>query len=166
MQEVTRAIGPDFLYTILVEPGRSIVANAGLLVTRVEYIKITPDKNFAIIDAAMNDLIRPALYHSFHDIIPLRRCLDVTERQYDVVGPVCESADFLGKDRTLAIKEGDYLVVKSAGAYGFSMSSNYNTRPRAAEILVHKGEHQVIRARETVQDLFAHETKSPEGWGK
>jgi len=157
MREVDRAIGPDFPCTIVVEPGRSIVANAGLLLTRVEYIKTTPDKHFAVVDAAMNDLIRPALYQSYHEIVPLLPRANVAERVYDVVGPVCESADFLGKDRKLSVVEGDLLVVKSAGAYGFTMSSNYNTRPRAAEVLVYKKNSQLLRPREDVVALFSSE---------
>lgn len=158
MQEIDQVIGQDFPYTILVEPGRSIVANAGVLVTKIEYLKLTEHKNFAIIDAAMNDLIRPALYQAYHGIVPLCPRQDAPKRIYDIVGPVCESADFLGKGVELAVAEQDYLVVKSAGAYGFTMSSNYNSRPRPAEILVHKGTSQVIRPREKVADLFASES--------
>ena len=157
MREVDRVIGPDFPYTIIVEPGRSIVANAGLLMTRVEYIKATPDKHFVVVDAAMNDLIRPALYQSYHEIAPLVHRSNVAERVYDVVGPVCESADFLGKNRKLIVAEGDFLVVKSAGAYGFTMSSNYNTRPRAAEVLVYQKTSQLLRPREDVAALFLSE---------
>ena len=142
---------------ILIEPGRAIAANAGILLSEVQYLKESDDKNFAIVDAAMNDLIRPALYSAWQDIIP------VVQRQqastsYDVVGPVCETGDFLGKQRELAIQQGDLLAVRSAGAYGFSMSSNYNSRPRAAEILVDGEQTHLIRRRETLQELFFQET--------
>jgi len=142
---------------ILIEPGRAIAANAGILLSEVQYLKESDDKNFAIVDAAMNDLIRPALYSAWQDIIP------VVPRQqastsYDVVGPVCETGDFLGKQRELAIQQGDLLAVLSAGAYGFSMSSNYNSRPRAAEILVDGEQTHLIRRRETLQELFSQET--------
>ena len=121
---------------VLMEPGRAIVGNAGVLLTRVEYLKLTEDRHFAIVDAAMNDLLRPALYQSWQEIVPVE--LDETGQvqQYDIVGPVCETGDFLGKDRALVIKQGDLLAIKSAGAYGFTMSSNYNSRPRSAEIMV------------------------------
>jgi len=142
---------------ILIEPGRAIAANAGILLSEIQYLKESEDKNFAIVDAAMNDLIRPALYSAWQDIIP------VVPRQqastsYDVVGPVCETGDFLGKQRELAIQQGDLLAVRSAGAYGFSMSSNYNSRPRAAEILVDGEQTHLIRRRETLQELFSQET--------
>jgi diaminopimelate decarboxylase len=120
----------------MLEPGRAIVGNAGVLLTRVEYLKHTDHKDFAIIDAAMNDLLRPALYGAWQAIIPVHPRLDRAPRVYDLVGPVCETGDFLGKDRELALEPGDLLAVRSAGAYGFSMSSNYNSRPRAAEIMV------------------------------
>ncbi len=137
---------------LLLEPGRSIVANAGILLTRVEFLKCTPDKNFAIIDAAMNDLIRPALYSAWQQIEPVAPRQDVPARCYDLVGPVCETGDFLGKDRTLALQAGDLLAVRSAGAYGFTMSSNYNSRNRAAEIMVDGTTHRVVRLRETIED--------------
>ena len=142
---------------ILIEPGRAIAANAGILLTEVQYLKESEDKNFAIVDAAMNDLIRPALYSAWQDIIPV---IPRTQagRIYDVVGPVCETGDFLGKQRELAIRQGDVLAVRSAGAYGFTMSSNYNSRPRAAEILVDGERAHLIRRRETLQELFSQET--------
>lgn len=146
--------------TLLVEPGRSIAANAGIFVTRVEYLKHSEHKNFAIVDGAMNDLIRPALYGAWQEIIPAQKRGGAAQR-YDVVGPVCESGDFLGKDRDLVIAADDLLAVRSAGAYGFVMSSNYNTRPRAPEIMV-DGEHAyVIRRRETVDELLELEALLP-----
>ena len=138
---------------LMVEPGRSIAANAGVFVTRIEYLKCNEHKNFAIVDGAMNDLLRPALYGAWQKIIPVE-CSDDPSRpelQYDVVGPVCESGDFLGKDRPLRIAAGDLLAVRSAGAYGFVMSSNYNTRNRVAEVMVDGGAYQIVRARETVE---------------
>lgn len=145
-------------YELLLEPGRAIVANAGILLTTVEYLKNTPEKNFAVIDAAMNDLIRPALYSAWQNIIPVQPRSDVTEKTYDLVGAVCETGDFLGKDRPLAIQSGDILAVLSAGAYGFTMSSNYNTRPRAAEVMVSGSEVKLIRRRETLEDLLSLES--------
>lgn len=146
---------------LLFEPGRYIAANAGVLLTRIECLKINEGKSFAVVDAAMNDLIRPALYEAWMDIVP------VTPRQgsgrnYDVVGPVCETGDFLGKDRTLVVEEGDLLAVCSAGAYGFVMASNYNTRGRAAEVMVDGDRHHLVRRRETVTELFASEQVLPE----
>ncbi|GMQ84192.1 MAG: diaminopimelate decarboxylase [Gammaproteobacteria bacterium] len=141
---------------ILIEPGRAIAANAGILVTEVQYLKEGADKNFAIVDAAMNDLIRPALYSAWQDIIPVVPRSGGTVN-WEVVGPVCETGDFLGKDRGLAIRQGDLLAVRSAGAYGFTMSSNYNSRPRAAEILVDGADAHIIRARETIDSLFETE---------
>ncbi len=143
---------------ILVEPGRAIVGNAGVLVTEVEYLKPTEHKHFAIIDAAMNDLIRPALYQSFQSILPVTPRTDGDESEWDLVGPVCETGDFLGKGRSLNLKSGDFLAVMSSGAYGFTMSSNYNTRPRAAEVLVDDTRAHLIRPRETFEDLFGKET--------
>ncbi len=143
---------------IIMEPGRVIVGNAGLLLTRVLYIKETSAKKFAIVDAAMNDLLRPSLYQAHHDILPVCRVPNAPEEVLDVVGPVCESGDFLAQDRTLpAVKAGDLLAVMSAGAYGFTMASNYNSRPRAPEILVKGGESFVIRERETFDDLVRGE---------
>lgn len=146
---------------ILLEPGRAIVGNAGVLLTRVEYLKHTAHKDFAIIDAAMNDLLRPALYGAWQAIIPVQPRLDKTPRLYDLVGPVCETGDFLGKDRELALEAGDLLAVRSAGAYGFSMSSNYNTRPRAAEIMVDGKNVHVVRDRETLDDMLRGERVLP-----
>ncbi|NTV42495.1 MAG: diaminopimelate decarboxylase [Syntrophobacteraceae bacterium] len=144
--------------TLIFEPGRVIVGNAGILVGKVLYTKRTPNKNFVIFDAAMNDLVRPSLYGSYHQIQPLRRQERETEI-VDVVGPICESGDFLAKDRGLPmVQPGDYLAVMSAGAYGFTMSSNYNSRPRCPEILVRGGEHHVIRNRETWEDLTRGES--------
>jgi len=143
---------------ILVEPGRAIVGNAGVLLTEVEYLKPTEHKNFAIIDAAMNDLIRPALYQSYQEIKPVNPRTDGYESNWDLVGPVCETGDFLGKDRKLNLKSGDILAVMSSGAYGFTMSSNYNTRPRAAEIMIDGEQSFVIRPRENYQDLFGSES--------
>lgn len=146
---------------IHIEPGRAIAANAGILLTRVEYIKEKDQtKSFAIVDAAMNDLLRPALYDAWQDIVPVNTKPNsaIPACSYDIVGPVCETADFLGKDRVLAIESGDLLMIRSAGAYGFNMSSNYNSRPRAAEVIVDGDRFQVVRPRETVTDLFASET--------
>ncbi|HSJ49119.1 MAG TPA: diaminopimelate decarboxylase, partial [Gammaproteobacteria bacterium] len=147
----------DCPYEILIEPGRAIIANAGVLLTRVTYLKCSEHKNFAIVDAAMNDLLRPALYGAWQDIVPVAPRTGGNKRTYDVVGPVCETGDFLGKDRELTLEPGDLLAVRSAGAYGFSMSSNYNTRPRAVELLV-DGEHvHVARERESLDDLMRGE---------
>lgn len=142
---------------VLIEPGRAIVGNAGVLLTRVEYLKHTAHKNFAVVDAAMNDLLRPALYGAWQEIVPVVPRSGGEACVYDVVGPVCETGDFLGKDRELTLAPGDLLAVRSAGAYGFTMSSNYNTRPRAAEIMVDGGQVHVVRRRETVDDLLALE---------
>lgn len=148
--------------TLLFEPGRSIAANAGVMLTRVEFLKPGETKNFAIVDAAMNDLIRPALYQAWQAIVPVDT-RDVRESAlYDVVGPVCETGDFLGKERELAIAEGDLLAVRSAGAYGFVMASNYNSRPRSAELMVDGDSCHVVRARETVASLWAGEALLPE----
>ena len=141
---------------VLIEPGRAIVGNAGVLLTEVLYLKHSTDKNFAIIDAAMNDLIRPALYNAWMDIVPVTP-RDGESLNYDLVGPVCETGDFLGKDRMLNLQPADLLAVRSAGAYGFSMSSNYNTRPRAAEVMVDGSNSTVIRERETLDQLLAGE---------
>jgi len=134
------------------DPGRSIVGNAGVLLTRVEYVK----SGFLVVDAAMNDLIRPALYGAWHDVRPVRESAP-GETVYDIVGPVCESADFLAKGRRLAAAEGDLLAVLSAGAYGMSMSSNYNSRPRAPEVLVDGSTAHLVRPRESVDELIAHD---------
>lgn len=148
--------------TLLFEPGRSIAANAGVLLTRVEYLKPGETKNFAIVDAGMNDLIRPALYQAWQAILPVdtRRARD--SATYDVVGPVCETGDFLGKERELAIAEGDLLAVRSAGAYGFVMASNYNSRPRPAEVMVDGDHYHVVRRRERLEALWAGESLLPE----
>jgi len=143
------------------EPGRSLVGNAGLLLTRVEYLKPGAEKNFAIVDAAMNDLARPAMYQAFHRIEAVATNAAKAEL-YDVVGPVCESGDWLGKDRSLAIEQGDLLAIFSAGAYGFTMSSNYNTRPRAAEVMVDHERARLVREREDVKGLFAGESIFPD----
>lgn len=142
---------------LVFEPGRALVGNAGILLTKVEYLKHTEAKNFAIVDAAMNDLMRPALYEAFHDIKNVQISQQAEKYTYDIVGPVCESGDFLGRDRTLALSEGDVLAIMSAGAYGMSMSSNYNTRPRAAEVMVEGENVQLIRRREEVNELFSNE---------
>ena len=144
---------------IIMEPGRAIAANAGVLLTKVEFLKQNEDKHFAIIDAAMNDLLRPALYSAWQNIVPITPRNDVDTAVYDVVGPVCETGDFLGKDRELAIIPDDILAVKSAGAYGFVMASNYNTRGRPAEIMVDGGNVIVVREREKVEDLWHNEYK-------
>ena len=145
---------------LVFEPGRSIVANAGLLLTRVEYLKHTAHKDFAIVDAAMNDLIRPALYQAWMNVVAVQPHEGDT-RRYDIVGPICETGDFLAKDRELALAEGDLLAVCSAGAYGFVMSSNYNTRGRAAEVLVDGDQAFEVRRRESVQELYAGESLLP-----
>jgi diaminopimelate decarboxylase len=142
------------------EPGRSLVGNAGILVTRVEFLKPGAEKNFAIVDAAMNDLARPAMYEAYHGIEPVVK-REGLAHVYDVVGPVCESGDWLGRERLLAIEPGDLIALRSAGAYGFVMSSNYNTRPRAAEVMVDGDKAYVVRAREEVKQLFAGETILP-----
>ncbi|SAL68806.1 diaminopimelate decarboxylase [Caballeronia terrestris] len=143
------------------EPGRSLVGNAGVLLTRVEYLKPGEEKNFAIVDAAMNDLARPAMYEAFHRIVPVvKRAAQA--QLYDVVGPVCESGDWLGRDRALAVEPGDLLAICSAGAYGFVMSSNYNTRPRAAEVMVDHERARLVREREEVKQLFAGESILPD----
>ena len=145
---------------ILIEPGRSLVGNAGLLLTRIEYLKHTPYRDFAIVDAAMNDLIRPALYDAYHEILPVTVNGQNT-KTYQIVGPVCETGDFLGYDRKLSLSQGDLLAVMSAGAYGMSMSSNYNTRPRAAEVMVDGDNVHIIRERESIEQLFTNERVLP-----
>jgi diaminopimelate decarboxylase len=146
---------------IIMEPGRSIVGNAGVLITEVQYLNTTPVHNFAIVDAAMNDLIRPALYSGWHDIKRVEEASNAEEVNYDVVGPICETGDFLGKDRLLRLEHGDLLAVCSAGAYGFTMASNYNSRPRVAEIMVDGDEVHEIRKRETVDELMNGESLLP-----
>lgn len=166
-QEYVQAISEkikDRTLELHLEPGRAITANAGVLLVHIEYLK----DHFAIVDTSMNDLLRPALYGAFQDIVPVINPVDFTDiaddqrsskvaRNYDIVGPVCETADFLGKNRTLHLQEGDYLAVLSSGAYGFSMSSNYNSRPRAAEVMVHGNNFHLIRPREAINDLFLTE---------
>ncbi|MBJ6610217.1 MAG: diaminopimelate decarboxylase [Candidatus Thiothrix moscowensis] len=147
-------------YEIFVEPGRAIAANAGILVTEVEFLKLAEYKNFAVVDAAMNDLIRPALYSAWQEIIPVVPREGETST-YDIVGPVCETGDFLGKERDLNIQPGDLLAVRSSGAYGFTMSSNYNTRPRAVEVMVDGDAVHVVRSRETLDDLLRGESVLP-----
>ncbi|QSP95881.1 diaminopimelate decarboxylase [Marinobacter salinisoli] len=147
---------------LVVEPGRSIAANAGILLTRVEILKCTEHKNFAVIDAAMNDLIRPALYSAWQAIVPAKPRQDGAEKSWDLVGPVCETGDFLGKDRNLSLQPGDLLAVRSAGAYGFVMSSNYNTRNRPPELMVDGDQVHVVRRRETLEDQLAPESCLPE----
>lgn len=155
MREVLRRIGTRRL-KLMFEPGRNLVGNAGVLLTRVEFIKTSPARNFTVVDAAMNDLLRPSLYSAHHEILPVRK-LDLAPMASDVVGPVCESGDFLGKDRTLATAPGELLAVMSAGAYGMVMASNYNTRPRAAEVMVDGDTCHLVRLREKAEDLFALE---------
>lgn len=146
---------------IIVEPGRAISANAGILVTKVEYLKSNESRNFAIVDAGMNDMIRPALYQAYMNILEIDRTLVREEKIYDVVGPICETSDFLGKQRKLAIAEGDYLAQRSAGAYGASMSSNYNSRPRTAEVMVDGDKAHLIRRREALNELWQLESLLP-----
>ena len=146
---------------VSIEPGRSIVGNAGVLLTRVEYLKENAWRNFAVIDAAMNDLIRPALYQAWHDVLPVNRADGKNAKVYDIVGPVCESGDFLAKDRRLATAEGEVLAIGSAGAYGFVLSSNYNARPRAAEVMVDGDAFHLVRPRETFEQMLGDESRFP-----
>jgi len=148
-------------FEILLEPGRAIVGNAGILVTQVEYLKPTAHKNFAIVDAAMNDLVRPSLYSAWQEIIPVNQQSNAPEKHWDIVGPVCETGDFLGKDRALRLSQGDLLAIRSSGAYGFSMSSNYNSRPRVAELMVDGNQVHLIRERESVAQLWTGEHLLP-----
>ena len=143
--------------TVIVDPGRSIVGNAGVLLTRVEYVKHGEAKNFVVVDAAMNDLLRPVLYQAWHEVVAVRPPGE-TEEVYDVVGPICESADFLAKDRKLSVVSGGLLAIRSAGAYGMAMSSNYNSRPRCAEVMVSGGRAEQVRRRERVEELYAQES--------
>ncbi len=143
--------------TMMFEPGRSISGNAGLLLTQVQYLKTNPNKNFAIVDAAMNDLMRPSLYEAWHTVLPVRQ-RNAATTTYDIVGPVCESGDWLARQRDLSIEADDFLAIMSAGAYGMAMSSNYNTRGRAAEVLVDNGQAHLIRKRERPEELYALET--------
>ena len=146
---------------LILAPGRAIAGNAGILVTRIEHLKPTADKNFAVVDAAMNDLLRPALYQAWMDVVPVKRSAGETHK-YDIVGPVCESGDWLARDRELSVNAGDLLAIRTAGAYGFTMASNYNTRGRAAEVMVDGKKALVVRARETFDDLIRGETLLPE----
>ena len=143
---------------VMFEPGRSIVGNAGVLLTEVQYLKHGAEKNFAVVDAAMNDLMRPALYEAYHGVQQVQQHRDGAAKTYDVVGPVCESGDWLARHRTLALEQGDLLAIMSAGAYGMTMASNYNTRPRAAEIMVDGEKAHLVRQRESAADLFALES--------
>lgn len=142
---------------LILEPGRAIAANAGILLTKIEYIKNNSDKNFAIVDAAMNDLLRPALYDAWHEIVPIHKRESNESKYYDVVGPICETGDFIAKQRQLSVQAGDLLAVRGAGAYGIGMSSNYNSRPRPAEVLVDGNQMFLIRVRETIQEMFSNE---------
>jgi diaminopimelate decarboxylase len=146
---------------IMMEPGRAIAGNAGILLTRVEYLKHGADRNFAIVDAAMNDLLRPSLYDAYHAILPVAEQGSAPAQRYDVVGPICESGDWLGRDRLLPLSTGDLLAIRTAGAYGFTMSSNYNTRPRAAEVMVDGQDVHLVRARESMDDLLRGESLLP-----
>jgi diaminopimelate decarboxylase len=159
-------------YEVILEPGRAIAGNAGVLLTRVEYLKPTPTHRFAIVDAAMNDLLRPALYGAEQEILPVRKPVlkpgaadglanDLAAELYEIVGPVCETGDFLGRARRLALREGDLLAIRGSGAYGFSMSSNYNSRPRAAEVMVDGDQVHLVRRRELLSELFAGEAVLP-----
>jgi diaminopimelate decarboxylase len=148
-------------YEVILEPGRAIAGNAGLLLTRVEFLKTSEHRHFAIIDAAMNDLLRPALYQAVQDIVPARRKTDGERAHYDLVGPVCETGDFIGKGRDLILSPGDLLAVRGSGAYGFTMSSNYNSRPRAPEVMVDGAEAHLVRKREEIRDLYAGEALLP-----
>ena len=159
VRALTACLG-DRRQKIMFEPGRSLVGNTGILLARVEYLKHGADRNFAVIDAAMNDLLRPALYDAWHDIQPVQPRRSPA-RRYEVVGPVCESGDFLGHDRELSLVEGDLVAIMSAGAYGMTMSSNYNTRPRAAEVMISGNDMHLIRKREAIAQLFALEHLLP-----
>jgi len=151
----------NFDGSIVIEPGRAIAGNAGILVSRVNYLKHGADKNFAVVDAAMNDLIRPSLYGAWQEIIRVEQHSDAAEKLYDVVGAICESSDFLGKDRSLSLAQDDLLAIRSSGAYGFGMASNYNTRTRAAEVMVDGGRHYCVRERENFADLIRGESLLP-----
>ena len=151
----------DTPYEILIEPGRAIAANAGILVTGVEYLKANEDKHFAVVDVAMNDLIRPSLYQAWQEIIPVDKSVEGVTAEYDLVGPICETGDFVGKNRELSLQQGQLLAIRSSGAYGFTMASNYNTRPRVAEIMVDGDQVHLVRERETIESLFAGESLLP-----
>ncbi|MBT8434960.1 MAG: diaminopimelate decarboxylase [Gammaproteobacteria bacterium] len=150
-----------FAGTVVIEPGRAIAGNAGILVSRVNYLKHGPDKNFAVVDAAMNDLIRPSLYGAWQEIIRVDQHSEASEKVYDVVGAICESSDFLGKDRALSLAQDDLLAIRSCGAYAFGMASNYNTRVRAAEVMVDGDQHYCVRERESFDDLIRGESMLP-----
>ena len=143
---------------IILEPGRSIVGNAGVFITKVEFLKQNSEHSFAIIDGAMNDLLRPSFYNAYHKVLPVDENANGIQASWDLVGPICETGDFLAKGRELSLSQGDYLALMSAGAYGFSMSSNYNSRPRVAEVMVSGNQHNLVRERETIQDLFDKES--------
>ena len=160
IKEILERLG-DTDFEILLEPGRAIVGNAGILVTQVEYLKPTEHKNFAIVDAAMNDLVRPSLYNAWQEIIPVSLNSTAIEKEWDIVGPICETGDFLGKQRLLKLSAGDCLVIRSSGAYGFTMSSNYNSRPKVAEIMVDGTQTHLIRERETIDQLWTGEHLLP-----
>lgn len=151
----------NFEGKIVIEPGRAIAGNAGILVSRVDYLKLSEDKNFAVIDAAMNDLIRPSLYAAWQDIIRVEQQSNAEQRVYDIVGAICETGDFLGKDRSMQLERNDLLAIRSAGAYGFVMASNYNTRCRSAEVVVDGDKHHCVRQRETIDDLLRGESLLP-----
>jgi diaminopimelate decarboxylase len=146
---------------VAIEPGRAMIGNAGILVARVEYLKQGEAGNFCVVDTAMNDLIRPALYSAYHEIINVNENPDISNELYDVVGPICESADFLGKQRSLSVAVNDLLAIRTAGAYCFSKSSNYNARARAAEVMVDGRTAHLVRKRETIEDLYALESLLP-----
>jgi diaminopimelate decarboxylase len=151
----------DAPYEILIEPGRAIAANAGILVTKVEYLKANEARHFAVVDVAMNDLIRPSLYQAWQEIIPVDNKAEGVNAEYDLVGPICETGDFVGKSRQLSLQQGQLLAIRSSGAYGFSMASNYNTRPRVAEIMVDGDHTYLVRQRETIESLFSGESLLP-----
>ena len=161
VEAILNRLGIDNPYEILLEPGRAIAGNSGVLITKVEYLKKTTDKNFAIVDAAMNDLVRPSLYSAWQKIIPVDASKTVETCEWDVVGPICETGDFLGKNRRLALEINDLLAIRSSGAYGFTMSSNYNSRPRVAEVMVDKIKTHLIRQRESLNSLWSHEHLLP-----
>jgi len=160
VQALLQKLGTNH-FQILLEPGRAIVGNAGILVTKVEYLKPTVGKNFAIVDAAMNDLVRPALYSAWQEIIPVKQTDKTAEKTWDIVGPVCETGDFLGKQRKLKLSVKDLLAIRSSGAYGFTMSSNYNSRPRTAEVIVDGNKLHLVRERESIEQLWAGEKLLP-----
>ena len=143
---------------IILEPGRAIVGNAGVFITKVEFLKQNSEHSFAIIDGAMNDLLRPSFYNAYHQVLPVNENANGVQARWDLVGPICETGDFLAKGRELSLSQGDYLALMSAGAYGFTMSSNYNSRPRVAEVMVSGNQHNLVRERDTIQDLFDKES--------